>query len=97
MTNDELRQAIEDATKMVRATAPDSPVHGDVVAHLRALLLEQQRRSMAAPVVVPAGPLWVQPVVVQPTWVPRPAWEPPWIVTCRTAGISGSSGATAYA
>ena len=59
MTNDELRQAIEDANVRVRTTAPDSPVHDDVVTHLRALLLEQQRRSTTAPVVVPAGLLWV--------------------------------------
>ena len=84
MTNDELRQAIEDANVRVRTTAPDSPVHDDVVTHLRALLLEQQRRSTTAPVVVPAGPLWVQPVVVQPTWVPQQPWVPPYEITCRT-------------
>lgn len=84
MTNDELRQAIEDANKLVRTTAPDSPVHSDVVRHLRALLLEQQRRSATPPVVAPAGPLWVQPVVVQPTWVPRAPWTPPYEITCST-------------
>jgi hypothetical protein len=82
MTNDELRQAIEDANKLVRTTAQDSPVHDDIVKHLRALLLEQQRRSLAAPVIAPTGPLWVQPVIVQPTWVPRQPWEPPYTITC---------------
>ena len=60
MTNDELRQAIEDANKLVRTTASDSPVHNDFVKHLRALLTEQQKRSAAAPASVPTGPLWVQ-------------------------------------
>lgn len=87
MTNDELRQAIEDANKLVRTTAPDSPVHADVVNHLRALLLEQQRRSAAPPLVVPVAPVWVPPVVVQPTWVPNtgaPPWTPPFEITCST-------------
>lgn len=90
MTNDELRQAIEDANKLARTTAPDSPVHNDVVKHLRALLAEQQRRAAlpAAPVLAPTGPLWVQPVIVQPTWAPggtgNPPWKPPFEVTCGT-------------
>lgn len=86
MTNDELRQAIEDANKLARTTAPDSPVHNDVVKHLRALLAEQQRRAAlpAAPVVAPTGPLLVQPVLVQPTWVPRAPWTPPYEITCST-------------
>lgn len=83
ITNDELRQAIEDANNLVRTTGPDSPVYMDAVMHLRALLLEQQRRAAAqAPTVVPTGPIWVHPVIVHPTWAPRPAWEPPYVVTC---------------
>lgn len=82
MTNGELRQAIEDANNIVRTTAPGSPVYGDAATHLRALLMEQQRRAAApVPSFVPAGPLWVQPVIVHPMWQPRQTWEPPFIVT----------------
>ena len=89
MTNDELRQAIEDAAKLVRSTAPDSPVYDDTVRHLRALLAEQQRRAgQALPVFTPVGPVLVQPAIVQPTWVPystgNPPWKPPFEVTCGT-------------
>lgn len=90
MTNDELRQAIEDAAKLVRTTASDSPVYHDAVKHMRALLAEQQRRAavtlapVVAPVVAPTGPQWVQPVIVTPTWIPQQPWTPPYEITCRT-------------
>ena len=28
------------------------------------------------------GPVFVQPMIVQPTWVPHPPWAPPFVVTC---------------
>lgn len=84
MTNDELRQAIEDANKLVRTTAADSPVHTDIVRHLRALLTEQQRRAgQTLPVFTPVGPVWVQPMV-QPAWSPHAPWTPPFEITCGT-------------
>lgn len=84
MTNDELRQAIEDANRMLSALTKDSRNYGDLLAHMNALLAEQRRRAEAPSVSAPVGPLWVQPVVVQPTWVPRAPWQPPYEITCRT-------------
>jgi len=83
MTNNELRQAIEDANRMVSQVSKDARNYSDLCAHLNALLAEQLRRATAAtPVVAPSGPLWVQPVFVQPTWVPQPVWE----LTCGGIG-----------
>ena len=45
MSNDELRQAIEDVNKLTRTTAPDAPLYWDFVKHLRVLMAEQERRA----------------------------------------------------
>ena len=85
MTNDELRQAIEDANRLVRQVSKDARNYADLCAHLNVLLAEQQRRArMPTPALAPTGPLWVQPVIVQPTWVPRDPWTPPFEITCST-------------
>lgn len=85
MTNDELAQAIEVADKKVRECGTAQPRYEPLLAHLKALLAEQLRRAQApvAPA-IPTGPLWVQPVIVQPTWVPRDPWVPPYEITCST-------------
>lgn len=85
MTNEELAQAIEIADKRVRECGTGQPRYEPLLQHLQALLAEQRRRAeqpLAPPVMSPTGPLWVQPVIVQPTWVPRQPWEPPWTITC---------------
>lgn len=85
MTNSELQDAITMANAMVKAAAPDSCTYAPLLAHLNALLKLQQQRAEQVPqwpTQPPAVPVWVQPVIVQPTWVPRPAWEPPFTVTC---------------
>ena len=88
MTNDELRQAIEDANRMVSQVAKDTRNYADLCAHLNALLAEQQRRAAMPATVVdptgPVGPVWVPPVTVQPTWVPQQPLVPPYEITCGT-------------
>jgi hypothetical protein len=46
MTNEELRQAIDDANRLARQTAPSAPWYVDAVKHLKALMNEQERRAV---------------------------------------------------
>lgn len=76
MTNDELVQAIEVADKKVRECGTGTPRYEPLLQHLKALLAEQRRRAeqpLPAPVMAPAGPLWVQPVGSKETGGPRDA------------------------
>jgi DNA polymerase III gamma/tau subunit len=62
MTNDELRQAIEDTNAMCRTTSPNSLVYKDIMNHLRDLLMEQKRRATQAPIVKKEESfLWIDP------------------------------------
>ena len=80
MTNEELQAAITVANSMAMDAGKDSPRFAMLLDHLHALLREQQRRSILAPVAAPAvapiGPVFVQP------WPMQPTWAPPFIVTC---------------
>ena len=85
MTKEELSQAIEVANKRVCECGHATPRYEPLLTNLKALLAEQRRRAehpLPTPVMVPTGPLWVQPVIVYPAWEPRRAWDPPWTVTC---------------
>lgn len=84
MTNAELAEAIEATAARLAGMGTGRPMYDAVLAHLEELLKEQRRRATAQvvqPVQLQPAPGWA-PVVVQPTFVPRPAWEPPWVVTC---------------
>lgn len=87
MTNEELRQAIADANHMLRQTSKDARNYADLLAHLNGLLAEQRRRAALPTQVAPIGPLYVQPVVVQPTWVPNAPWEPLYRITCGDSAL----------
>lgn len=82
MSNEELRQAIADANNMLRQTSKDARNYADLLAHLNGLLAEQRRRASMPLQTAPVGPLYVQPVVVQPQWAPNSPWEPPYRITC---------------
>lgn len=91
MTNEELRQAIEDAYKLARATAPDAAWYGDAVKHLRALLVEQERRAVAQQSLgatpYQAVQQWPQVALAVSTCpVPGAAMNPPWAATCKVGG-----------
>lgn len=85
MTNSELQDAITMANAMVKSAAQDSRTYAPLLAHLNALLKLQQQRAEQVPqwpTQPAATPVWVQPVMVQPQWVPQPVWAPPFTVTC---------------
>lgn len=90
MTNDELRQAIEDANKRISTTSSGAAWFGDLVEHLLALMAEQQRRAVAQQAYEPSPTVWPTPAPVPavspyPQFVPGPAISPigpPWTVTC---------------
>ena len=46
------------------------------------LIRERQSRSDSAPVAPGLGYVQPGPVILYPPWVPRPAWEQPWKMTC---------------
>lgn len=85
MTNSELQDAITMANAMVKAAAQDSRTYAPLLEHLNALLKLQRQRAEQVPqwpTQPPTVPVWVQPVVVQPTWAPSAPWTPPFTVTC---------------
>ena len=83
MTNSELRDAIIAADDLVKKTYQGSAVYPDLCAHLRQLLAIQAAR---AGFVAPAAPYFVPQPMVTPQWVPMDPYQPPFVVTCGTAG-----------
>ena len=75
MTNQELAQAIEVADQRVKISSASHPGYEMHLAHLEALLIQQQLRA-AERATEPMGPS-------TPTWVPMTPILP-FIVTCAT-------------
>jgi hypothetical protein len=98
MTNEELRHAIEDANKLARSTHSSWEWYVDVVKHLRALMVEQQRRAVAQQELKePSSPAPAPWASLAPAVSPYPIYQPPhvgaprpidtpWVVTCKGAG-----------
>lgn len=72
MTNDELRQAIEDARNHLNVLLAEQ--------HRRAVGMPANM-----PVTIPMPAPFTHPITIYPTWAPRPAWEPPWTTTCDSS------------
>ena len=83
MTNSELSTAIMAADDLVKKTYQGSAVYPDLCAHLRQLLAIQAAR---AGFVEQVSPYYVPYPMVTPQWVPAAPWNPPFVVTCGTAG-----------
>ena len=48
-------------------------------------LIRERMGGTMTPPPPQVAPVWVQPVIVQPQWVPQPPWVPPYTITCGGA------------
>lgn len=83
MSIDELKELCAltvELTKLRQAECKHLCIENFAPELLGKLIRERMGGTMAPPPAL--QPVWVQPVIVQPQWVPQPAWAPPWTVTC---------------